>query len=296
MPKNILIHSALFLITFLGGANFTIARFALPEYIQPFGFISLRALAGIIFFTLAWQLKTDEKVAKNDYWMLALCGVFGVAINQMAFFYGLSLTTPINAAVITTISPIIVFVLAYLLGREKLTSLKIIGLIIGALGTYFFITKEGTFRASNKLTGDIFILVASTGYAIYLVMLKPLMKKYKPITIIKWVFIFGGFIAVPAGLGQMMQVQWQALPGKAVFALAYVVLLATVFVYLLNAWTLRYVESSVVGAYIYLQPVLATIVAVGLHEDTLEWREVFYSLIILTGVYLVSKKEKHKQL
>lgn len=286
-----LVHSALFLITLIGGANYTIAKFALPEHIQPFGFITFRVLAGIILFSIIHQLKTDEKVAKKDYGLLALCGLFGVAINQMSFFYGLSLTSPINAAIIATIAPVIVFILAYLLGKEKLTGLKTVGLAIGALGTYLFVTKDGISWTSDSFVGDIFILVNATSYAVYLVLVKPLMEKYKPLTIIKWVFLFGGLIAIPAGLEQMMEVRWETLPGKAVFSLIYVVLGTTVLAYLLNAWALSYVESSVVGAYIYLQPVLASVVAISLHEDSLELKEVFFSLIIITGVYLVSKKE-----
>lgn len=291
MPNRILIHAVLFFVTFIFGANYTIAKFALPEYISPFGFIALRVIGALIIFWLIHQIKTDEKVEKKDFFLLAACGLFGVAINQMSFFYGLSMTAPINAAIIMTISPIMVFVVAYLMGLEKLRPLKVIGFAVGTLGAYLLITRNGISWQAGTFVGNLFILVNATSYAIYLVLVKPLMIKYKPLTVIKWVFLFGGIIAIPAGIEQLINVPWESLPGKAVFSLVFVVLGTTVLAYLLNAWALSYVESSTVGVYMYLQPVLAAVVAVGLKEDTLELREVLYSLIIMLGVYLVSKKK-----
>lgn len=295
MPNKILIHAVLFFVTFIYGANYTIAKFALPEYISPFGFIALRVLGALSVFWLIHQIKTDEKVEKKDYLLLAACGLFGVAINQMSFFYGLSMTEPINAAIIMTISPIMVFVVAFLMGLEKPKPLKIIGFLLGALGAYLLITRDGVSWESGTFVGNLFILINATSYAIYLVLVKPLMRKYKPLTVIKWVFLFGGIIAIPAGIEQLINVPWESLPGKAVFSLVYVVIGTTILAYLLNAWALSYVESSVVGVYMYLQPVLAAVVAVSLNEDTLELREVLYSLIIMLGVYLVSKKKQKNE-
>lgn len=296
MPNRILIHAVLFFVTLIYGANYTIAKFALPEYIQPFGFIALRVIGAILFFWFLHTIKTNEKVERKDFFLLAICGLFGVALNQMSFFYGLSLTHPINAAIIMTISPIMVFLVAYLLGREKLRKLKIFGLAVGALGGYLLITRNGVSWQSDTFVGDLFVLMNATFYAIYLVLVKPLMGKYKALTVIKWVFLFGGLVAIPSGIEQLLNVQWVALPDKAVFSLIYVVIGTTVLAYLLNAWALTFVDSSVVGVYIYMQPVLATIVAVSLNEDTLELQEILYSLIIMLGVYLVSQKKKNYEL
>lgn len=295
MPNRIVIHAALFFVTSIYGANYTIAKFALPEYVRPFGFIALRVIGAGLIFWLIHQLKTNEKVAPRDFLMLGLCGFFGVALNQMAFFYGLSLTQPINASVIMTISPIMVFVVAYFIGRERLTPWKIAGLILGAVGAYLLITKDGASLQSDSFVGDLFVLLNATSYAVYLVLVKPLMAKYKPLTVIKWVFLFGGLIAVPAGINELINISWSALPDKAIFSLFFVVLGTTVLAYLLNAWALSFVDSSVVGVYMYLQPVMATLVAVILQEDYLDWQEALYSLIIMSGVYLVSfKKDKRK--
>ena len=294
MPNRILVHGVLFFVTFIYGANYTIAKFALPEYIQPFGFIALRVTGAIIIFWLIHSLRIDEKVERKDFLRLVACGLFGIAINQMSFFYGLSLTQPINAAIIMTISPIMVFVVAYLIGREKIRPLKILGLVIGATGAYLLITRHGISWQSDTFVGDLFILINATSYAIYLVLVKPLMNKYNPLTVIKWVFVFGAVIALPAGMEQLLEVSWGDLPDKAVFSLFYVVLGTTVLAYLLNAWALSHVDSSTVGVYMYLQPVLATVVAVALKEDSLELQEVLYSFIIMLGVYLVSKKQNSK--
>ncbi|MEQ8245092.1 DMT family transporter, partial [Fulvivirga sp.] len=273
------------------GANYSIAKIALPEYLEPFGFILLRIVCATVLFWLFSLTQEREKIkCRADFMLLIICAIFGVGVNMLAFFHGLSLTNPINASVIMTCSPIMVMITAYVLGKERLTRLKIIGVLIGALGAYLLLTKDGVSLSNGTFMGDLFILVNGSSYAVYLVIVKPLMAKYKAITVIKWIFLFGAIFTLPFGFTELSEVNWAVIPTEAWLSIGYVVFFSTFAVYLLNIWSLKFVNSSVVGIYIYLQPIISTLVAVSFRGDHLDLLTVLYSLLIMVGVYLVSKK------
>lgn len=262
----------------------------MPEFIEPFGFIVLRISAATLLFWIVGKTTGNDPIkSRRDFGLLLLCAVFGVAVNQMLFFKGLNLTNPINGSVIMTTSPIMVMIVAYLLGKENITGRKIAGVLIGATGAWLLLSKDGFSVNNETFIGDLLILINGASYAIYLVIVKPLMAKYKPITVIKWVFLLGGIMAFPFGAEQFSQVEWAALPTLAWFSIIFVIA-ATFITYLMNVWALKFVNSSVVGSYIYLQPVFATLIAVSFRDDQLDWLTVVYSLIIMLGVYLVSQK------
>lgn len=285
------VHAALFTVALLYGANYTIAKYAMPEYVGAFGFIAIRVIVTTALFWLVHHFVSKERIkSKRDYLRLIVCGLFGVAINQLMFFKGLSLTTPINASIIMTINPVVVVVGAYLVGSERLTPQKIIGLLFGAIGAYLLITKDGADFSNQHFLGNLFVFINACSYATYLIAVKPLMNKYDSLTIIKWVFLFGGIIATPFGISELLLIKWASLPSIAWLSIVYVVIGTTFLAYLLNAWGLKFVNSSVVGIYIYLQPVLATTIAILLKSDTFEINYLIYALLIMFGVFLVSRK------
>ncbi|WP_245558449.1 DMT family transporter [Fulvivirga imtechensis] len=290
MPGKIKIHSILLFVTLLFGANYTVAKVAMPEYIEPFGFILLRISSVTLLFWLYGKTSASDPIkSRRDFGLLLLCALFGVAINQTLFFKGLSLTNPINGSVIMTTSPIMVMLVAYLLGKESITIKKVIGVLVGGTGAYLLLSKSGFSINNETFIGDLLILINGASYAVYLAIVKPLMAKYRAITVIKWIFLLGGIMTLPFGSAQLAQVEWSVLPPIVWFSIIFIVV-ATFLSYLLNVWALKFVNSSVVGSYIYLQPVFATFIAVTFRDDQLHLSTVVYSLIIMFGVYLVSQK------
>ena len=188
MSRRLLAHLALFSANLIYGINYTLAKDVMPDFIQPLGFIFLRVSGAVLLFWLCYRLFFYEKVAKSDLFKLALCGLFGVAINQMLFFEGLNLTTPINAAVIMVTNPILVLIIGAL-AAEVITKRKMLG-ITGATGAISSSLWWCSRANSNHLWGNIMVLI-NAAYGVYLVLVKPLMQKYKPITVISWVFLFG---------------------------------------------------------------------------------------------------------
>ena len=293
MDRTIKAHIALFIANLIYGANYTIAKEAMPDYIMPFGFILLRVTGAFILFWGVHAFMPKEKVELRDIFRLAICGVFGVAINQLLFFKGLSITTPINAAIIMTINPVMVLLFAAIIIKDSINPRKVIGIITGLLGAVFLITNSGEFSFSNQTSiGDGFVFINATSYGLYLVLVKPLMNKYSPFTIIKWVFLFGFIYVLPFGLEEALLVNWEAMPFNIFCAIGFVVVFTTFFAYLLNILALKELSPSIVSYYIYLQPILASLIALSFEKDIITFEKGIAALFIFLGVFLISSNSK----
>ena len=282
----------LFLIgaNLLYGANYGIAKIALDGYVPPFAFIVVRVVLALAMFAVFQRTFIREKVDRSDWPLLALCGLFGVAVNQLFFFKGLSMTSEIHASLIMITTPLLVLLMARLAGKERLTVRKGLGILIGAAGLAWLVQQGGSgSERSASVLGDLFVLVNASAYGLYLVLVKPLMRKYHPITVIMWVFFFGMFIVVPVGAPQLADVDWQHLPPAVWGSIAFVVLGTTFLAYLFNSMALRDVNPSVVSVYIYTQPLIAAFIAVASGKDTLYATKLLAGLLIVVGVWLVSR-------
>ena len=264
----------------------------MPNYVGALGFIVVRVIgAGILFWLLGLVIK--EKVDSKDLLRLAFSALFGVGINMMLFFKGLSFTTPINASIIMVSNPIIVLIIASVIIKEKITRRKLIGIAIGSIGAISLIAygKEVDITGENVKLGNLMVLGNAASYAVYLVIVKPLMQKYHPITISKWIFLFGLFMVTPFGYSEFMEISWSEMPLDMLFRVAYVVLFTSFFAYLLNIFALKSINASTVSFYIYLQPIIATGASIYFGKETLMLHEVLSASIIFLGVYLVSSKK-----
>ena len=292
MNRQLLAHLALIGAQLIYGANYTIAKEVMPDYIQPFGFIVLRCLGAVsLFWIVGFFIK--EKVDRKDFPKLALCALFGITINQLMFFKGLNYTNPINAAVIMTSTPILVLIMAAVLIKERITTKKAAGIVVGLIGTLLILLvgKKLSF-GSNTFLGDLMVWVNASSYGVYLVLISPFMKKYHPLTVIKWIFLFGLIQVLPFGFTEFTEIEWSTFPTHIIWAVVFVVVGLSFFAYLFNTVALKYVSPSVVSTYIYLQPVIASIFAVMLGKDHLDWIKVVSAVLICTGVYLVSSKSR----
>ena len=291
MSKTLKAHLFLLIVNIIYGANYTIAKSLMHDYIHPMGFIVLRVVGAALLFIIVNPFFIKEKIERKDFLLLAACGVFGVAINQLLFFKGLNLTGAINASLMITTLPMLVLFISAILIKERITLLKITGILAGAAGAIILVLFNKHIDDNpNAVMGDIWILCNALSFAVYLVISKPLLKKYHPITIIKWVFVFGLPIVIPFGWEQVSEVQWSTFNATAWMGVAFVVIGSTFFVYLLNILALKEVSPEIVSIYIYVQPVIATIFSMYFNHERLTMVHVAASLLIFGGVYLVSAK------
>ena len=288
MTKSTKVHGSLFLVALIYAATFSIAKEVMPHYIKPMGLITIRVWGAVSLLWVTHFLFVKESIfGKKDFLMLLKCAVFGVAANMLLFFKGLAITTPINAAILMVTTPLFVAFFSFFLLNEKVTKLKVIGLCFGVFGAILLLLGPSLSFNSTTLWGDLMVMTNAIIYAYYLIIAKPLLHKYSPITVIKWTFFFGGLLVIPFGFTELKEVQWQAIPNSIWSAIIFLIIGATFITYVLNAWALRNANVTLVGAYIYLQPVLATIIAVSMGKDSLTLPKVLFSLLIFTGVYLV---------
>ena len=288
MTKSTKVHGSLFLVSLIYAATFSIAKEVMPHYIKPMGLITIRVWGAVSLLWVTHFLFVKESIfGKKDFLMLLKCAVFGVAANMILFFKGLAITTPINAAILMVTTPLFVAFFSFFLLNEKVTKLKVIGLCFGVFGAILLLLGPSLSFNSTTLWGDLMVMTNAIIYAYYLIIAKPLLHKYSPLTVIKWTFFFGGLLVIPFGFTELKEVQWQAIPNSIWSAIIFLIIGATFITYVLNAWALRNANATLVGAYIYLQPVLATIIAVSIGKDSLTLPKVLFSLLIFIGVYLV---------
>jgi len=296
MNRVLRAHIFIILANFLYGINFNIAKAIMPEYVLPYGLNVLRVLGAILLFWLIDAFYKTEKISKKDLGRLILCGVFGVAINQLLFLKGLNYTSPIDASILITSIPVLVLIIAAIILKESITFMKIAGILLGCAGALLLITYKGDVSFDSKyFLGNLLVFINSASYALFFVIVKPLMSKYRTITVMKWVFLFGSLIVIPVGFNEVMMISWQNMPLTAWLSIGYVVIGTTFLAYFLNIAGLEHVSPTVASIYIYLQPVIAAIIALITGQDTITTMKIVATVLVFTGVYLVSRTRGTKK-
>jgi drug/metabolite transporter (DMT)-like permease len=293
MNKTLKAHLALFIAQVLYAASFPIAKIVMETI--PYSALVILRVAGAVILFWASSLFINEKVERKDFFRLFLLGIFGVAVNQSLFLKGLHLTSPIDAAIMMITTPILVLIIASLIIKERITMLKFSGIIIGFSGAAFLIYKNlnGVHKEASFL-GDLFVFINAISWGTYLVLVKPLMKKYHTVTILKWTFLFALPMILPFGISDAITVDWTSLSMTILLYAGYVVVFTTFVAYLLNTLALKELSPPIVSAYIYFQPLLTALITIYIfRNDELTWEKATSALLIFIGVYLASmEKEK----
>ncbi|UJH90279.1 DMT family transporter [Antarcticibacterium sp. 1MA-6-2] len=293
MNKRSLAIMAAIMESTIYGLNHTIAKAVMPEYVKPFGFIFLRVTGAAILFWLVSLWFPKEKIANSDWPRLIAATVCGMVINMLLFFKGLSLSTPINSSVIMTISPILVLLLSSYLLKERITLLKVIGIIISLSGALILIlfSAEQKYNAPNIPLGNLLFLINAFSFGIYLILVKPLAAKYHPITLMKWLFLCSFLINFPITFWEFRQIEWESMPPAIWGSIAFVILGTTFSTYLLNIFAIKQLAASTLSSFIYLQPLIAIVFSVAVGADQLNLLKIVAGSLIFLGVYLVTKKK-----
>lgn len=288
-------HLALLLGGLIFGVNYWIAKSIMPEPLLPRQIIFIRVFfAAALFWLLSTAVKR-EKVEKKHLLLIALSSTLGVAVNQVFFFEGLNLTTPVDAAILHATSPIMVLIFAALIIRERILWIHSLGVLAGAAGAIMLVLsgKEAAVFAGNPI-GNAFILINISAYAMYLVLIKPMMSIYHPFTVMRWVFLFGLIAVAPFSLHTLASLDSRIFESQTLYSLAYVVLATTMLAYLLTIYGLKYLRASSAGYYIYIQPLMAGAIGIIWFSEMITITKIVASVLIFTGVYLVNVKRKQK--
>jgi drug/metabolite transporter (DMT)-like permease len=278
------------------GVNHTIAKGLMPDIIGAYGFILLRVSGAAVVFWLISFFYPSEKIDKKDWLRIIGCSFAGMAINMLAFFKGLSLSTPINSSVVITLVPVLLLILSAVFLKERITKIKSIGIGIGLIGALVLILFGAKTQANapNIPLGNILFIVNAMGYSVYLIMVKPLVIKYNSITLMKFLFLFGILINLPIGITEFVEVEWIQLSFDSIWKLAFVVIGTTVLTYLFNIYALKQLSPSTIGAFIYLQPLIAAGFAILVGADQLSPLRIGAAMLIFLGVFLSTRRSTSK--
>jgi drug/metabolite transporter (DMT)-like permease len=279
------------------GLNTPITKSILSGVLTPYSVNFLRiAGAGLLFWIVSIFVKED-KVSSKDLLMLFFAGLLGIAVNQFAFVEGLSMTSPINAAIIVTLTPIITMVLSAIFQKEPITRKKVAGVFVGACGAVLLIlTAAQAVNNTGSMTGNLFCLLSSASYALYLTAFKRLINKHSPITLMKWMFLFSAIITLPLCLNDMQSVSWQTIPLNGYLRIGYVVILATFVTYMLIPVGQKLLRPTTLSMYNYIQPVVASLAAIAMGLDSFGWNTGLAAVLVFCGVYIVTQSKSRAQI
>jgi drug/metabolite transporter (DMT)-like permease len=290
MTERLKAHIALLIATLLFGGNYWVSK-VLVEILNPNQLVFFRTIGASLLFAVVYFLSARPKLSPKELFRLFLAGIFGIGINQILFFSGLQYTSPVDTAIIHVSNPIIVLVLSIVFLHTKLSWWKILGIFIGAIGASILVLYQKDFVFNpESVKGNLMILGNTTAYAIFLVIMKPILKKYDTITTMFWVYIFATIMIVPYTFSDVQTIVWQSLWGWPMASLFYIIVLVTFGAYFLIIYALGRLSAPVVSFYIYLQPLIAAIIATIIGVESLNWVNGLAAALIFLGVYLVNRQ------
>jgi len=295
VKQNPRAHFSMLAATLLFGANYWIAKGLMPDHLLPMQIIFLRVLGT---FLIAWiiQISIKElrvlKIDRADFPRLILSSLLGVAINQMMFFTGLNLTTPVDAAIINSVNPIMVLVFAAWILKERIGLSRLGGIVLGATGALMliFLGNPLSFKGGN-LTGDMFIVVNTAAWSLYLVISKPLMVKYNPFLMMRWMFLIGFIGVFPFTIRQSLQIDFSSFDSYTWFSILYIIVGTTFMAYFFITYSLKRLSSPVVAYYTYIQPVIVAAIGIIVFAELISWVKIISALLVFGGIYFVTRKK-----
>ena len=294
MNKKTIAHLALFFANLFFAINLTaVKHLTSTQLVKPFGLNMVRVGVSVFLFWILFLLKpVNIRIEKADRLRLLWCAVFGIAINQLFFIKGLSLTYPIHAALLLLITPIlIVFIAAWIL-KERLGLFKVAGLALGISGALVLILAKNSSGAGDDVVlGDLFIIINAISYTIYFILVKPLMLLYNPIVILLWVFTLGLILIFPFCWVEFTEIPWHNYNAIDYTSMGLIVITGTFLAYLFNLYGIKNLGASVAGFYIYTQPVFAALIAMLLLHEELAPYKILAAVLIFGGVFLANKKK-----
>lgn len=285
-------HLALLATNIFFAINFTAVKFLINNsYVKPFGLNLIRVAVTTGLLWIIYLFKQQRAIIRRtDIFRFILCALTGIAVNQLLFIKGLSLTYSIHASLLMLTTPILITVIAAFVLKEKLTIYKLIGLALGITGASILImARDHSGNAQSVLLGDVLVIINAVSYTFYFILVRPLMAEYNPVTVIRMIFTIGFFMMLPFCWKEFSATPWQLYNLKEYALLALIVVGGTFLAYLFNVFGIKVLGSSVAGAYIYVQPVFAAAIAMIFLGEPLSLYKIMAALFIFGGVYLATK-------
>ncbi len=288
MSNVVKAHLGLILSYVIWAVNYPLYKVIMPHYISPYamtmlvvGVAALLAFGSMLFVPI-------EPVRRQDILKLVAAAVLMGIAKKLFLMVGIQHTSPIDASIIATLGPILVLVISVMFLVDRFTPMKVLGMALGLAGALVVILSGNGMQApSDKLEGNAVVLLAIVASSFSMVWLKELIMRYKPITLLRWIYPVAAVMMLPVGLGPLLSTDFSAMPAHVAWIVAYVAVVPTFGPNYLLIYSLHYVKPTISSVYFYLEPVIATAISVAMHMDTLSWDRALASLAVFAGVLLV---------
>lgn len=290
-------HLLMLVATFCWAANIV----AIKEGLRGFSPLALALLrvagAGVVFgiLFLGWRNRPSIRLTRREWFFMALVAMSGVTFNQLCFIGGLAHSSVAHAGLIVALGPVMVLVLSCLLRLEALTVLKFLGMLISFGGVAVLTTGKAGQGNGGHWLGDVILLIGSAVFAYYTILVKEIADKYDALTLNALAYMIGVSAMIPFGAHSILYVRWAAIPPRAWVGLAYAIIFGSVVPYLIYAVAMAELTATRVAAFSYIQPVIATGLAIWLIGERLTTKIILGGILILAGVYLTERERGEEQ-
>ena len=291
MNKNVQGHIFALTANILWGLMAPIGKSALMEF-SALSVTTFRMVGAAACFWLLSAFCKREHVDHRDMLKIFFASLFALVFNQGVYIFGLSMTSPIDASIVTTTLPIVTMIIAAIYLKEPVTNLKVLGIFVGAMGALILIMSSQTAGGGNSsIIGDLLCLVAQISFSIYLTVFKGLSQKYSPITLNKWMFVYASMCYIPFSYHDVASIQWAEISTAAFVQVGYVVVGGSFLAYIFIMTAQRLMRPTVVSMYNYMPPIVASIAAIIMGLGVFGWEKGAAIALVFLGVYIVTKSK-----
>ena len=291
-------HICMFLACAIWGLMAPLGKDAMTHGVGGLEMVTFRVVGGAVCFWIASLFVKQEKVRHKDMLLFFFAAMLSIVLNQCCYTIGLSITSPVNASIMTTMMPIITMILAALFLKEPITGKKVMGVFCGAVGAFLLITTGARVASGNGgvLLGDLLCLSAQLCFAIYLTVFKHLIQRYTVITCMKWMITYAAIVIMPISFARMQQLPWADIPAKTWWETAFVVVGGTFLAYIFMMQGQKILRPTVVAMYNYVQPIIACIVSVAIGLGVFGLWQALAVVLVFFGVWLVTQSKSRRDL
>ncbi len=288
----------MFLACAIWGLMAPLGKDAMTHGVGGLEMVTFRVVGGAVCFWIASLFVKQEKVRHKDMLLFFFAAMLSIVLNQCCYTIGLSITSPVNASIMTTMMPIITMILAALFLKEPITGKKVMGVFCGAVGAFLLITTGARVASGNGgvLLGDLLCLSAQLSFAIYLTVFKHLIQRYTVITCMKWMITYAAIVIMPISFSRMQQLPWADIPAKTWWETAFVVVGGTFLAYIFMMQGQKILRPTVVAMYNYVQPIIACIVSVAIGLGVFGLWQALAVVLVFFGVWLVTQSKSRRDL
>ena len=290
-------HAAIFLANTIFGLGVPVSKALLDSWVTPMGYMASRSFFAAIIFWLIACFLPKEHVERKDLMVILFGGLLGFVISQSLTAWALDFTTPVYFSLIAALTPVGVMLMAALFIGEKITWIKVLGVILGIVGALLMLVKGWQAGAGKNDVLGIFLAILSVlTWAIYLIVTRKVSQKYSSVTQMKWVFLISAIVTVPIAMPEFgaQALYSSAVNWEGIAEMAFLVLGATVLGYFLIPVAMKTLHATTVSIYTNLQPIVASMVAIFVGQDFLSWDKIVAAVLVLLSAYIVTNATGEK--